>query len=136
MAAKPRPRGAAPPPFPCRPGRLTELSRSKVVVLEPDEVPVPMEKEKLPPLGRWIPPPDLDLEPPLRSSSKLRARATSPSSRHAEKEVSLRHASMPIFRNVPHFDRPQAPCIIISSSAASCVAQLFAMRFQHRRIVQ
>ena len=108
MAAKPRPRGAAPPPFPCRPGRLTELSRSKVVVLEPDEVPVPMEKEKLPPLGRWIPPPDLDLEPPLRSSSKLRARATSPSSRHAEKEVSLRHASMPIFRNVPHFDRPQA----------------------------
>ena len=23
------------------------------------QVPVPMEKEKLPPLGRWIPPPDL-----------------------------------------------------------------------------
>ena len=41
------------------------------------QVPVPMEKEKLPPLGRWIPPPDLGNEPLWeRTVRELTARTT------------------------------------------------------------
>eukprot|EP00435_Cladocopium_sp_Y103_P030908 s167_g7.t1 len=112
-------RGPEPPPFPGRPGRRSQVQ------LSPPPAPHVELVEPLPPLRRWIPPPGLDLDerslrPQLRPGPRPFGAFPAPVSPQGEKE-SKRMASVPIFRNVPNFDRPRArPPPMDESVRSSC----------------